>query len=272
MPDFIKAIILGIVEGVTEFLPISSTGHLIVASDLLDFQALNGTFEIFIQLGAVVAVVLYYRSRLWRQVLALREGREGWRFWLNLFIAFLPAAVLGFLFADVIQAALFNPTVVALALIVGGIVFLVVERRLPPPSGDQMELSAEADPMHWRQALGIGLAQTLALIPGMSRSGASIIGGLLVGLGRPAATEFSFFLAIPTLGLATVYSLVRSLDQLRPDDMLNLGIGAVVSGVVAWLSIGWLLRFVSRHNFVPFGVYRILAGLVILALVAARVL
>lgn len=267
MPDIIKVIILGIVEGLTEFLPISSTGHLIVASALLDFNALGGTFEIFIQFGAVVAVVLFYRAELFQQVRLIRSDRGVQRLWLGILMAFIPAAVIGFLFSDQIKAVLFNPAVVAIALIVGGIIFLIVERR----QQNVRPMTTRMEDLTFRQATLIGLAQTLALIPGVSRSGASIIGGLLVGMDRQTATRFSFFLAIPTLGLATLYDLAKSLNQVTSTDLFNLALGAVVSGIVAWLSIAWLLRFVERNSFVVFGYYRILAGIVILLLLAFSV-
>lgn len=267
MPDIIKVIILGIVEGLTEFLPISSTGHLIVASALLDFNALGGTFEIFIQFGAVVAVVLFYRAELFQQVRLIRSDRGVQRLWLGILMAFIPAAVIGFLFSDQIKAVLFNPAVVAIALIIGGIIFLIVERR----QQNLRPMTTRMEDLTFRQAILIGLAQTLALIPGVSRSGASIIGGLLVGMDRQTATRFSFFLAIPTLGLATLYDLAKSLNQVTRTDLFNLALGAVVSGIVAWLSIAWLLRFVERNSFVVFGYYRVLAGIVILLLLAFSV-
>jgi undecaprenyl-diphosphatase len=261
---WIKVIVLGIVEGLTEFLPISSTGHLIVASRLLDYNAIGGVFEIFIQLGAVVAVLIFYWGQLWSQVRSVRQDAHVQRFWLGIIVAFIPAAAIGFLFADVIDAVLFNPTVVAMALIAGGIIFLVVERPgvIPEPT------TTEVTRVTLRQALAIGLAQTLALIPGVSRSGASIVSGMLVGLDRSTATQFSFYLSIPTLGIATIYTLVRNLDSIQPDQMIQLLVGAVVAGIVAWLSIKWLLGYVARHDFRLFGYYRIIAGIVILLLVA----
>ncbi|MER2599980.1 MAG: undecaprenyl-diphosphate phosphatase [Caldilineales bacterium] len=255
-----RVILLGIVEGITEFLPISSTGHLIIASDLLDFSgSVGGTFEIFIQLGAVLAVVWYYRRDLWQQVRSVPHDRAVQRFWLNGLIAFLPAALLGLLVHDWIKARLFNPVTVALALIGGGVVLWWVERRVHRSSTTSLY---EMTP---QQALGVGLAQTLALIPGMSRSASSIIGGLLTGLDRATATAFSFYLAIPTLGLATLVDLAGSLDQLSSGDMLNLLVGTVVSFFVAWLAVGWLLRYIARNNFTSFAVYRIGFGLLVLA-------
>jgi undecaprenyl-diphosphatase len=269
MPDWLKVILLGIVEGITEFLPISSTGHLIVAAALLDFGgALGGTFEIFIQFGAVVAVVLFYRAELWQQVRSVWSDTGVQRLWLALAIAFVPAAGIGFLFGDEIKRVLFNPAVVAISLIVGGIIFLLVERSGIASRAQTHEITAITP----RKALLIGIAQVAALIPGVSRAGTSIIGGMLVGLDRSAATRFSFFLAIPTLGIATLYDLISNLDKLQGGDLFNLLLGAVVSGIVAWFAIGWLLRFVSRNSFVSFGYYRILAGAVILLLVATNVL
>jgi undecaprenyl-diphosphatase len=261
---WLKVILLGIVEGVTEFLPISSTGHLIVASRLLNYDAIGGVFEIFIQLGAVVAVLVFYWAQLWGQVRAVRRDATIRRFWLGIIIAFIPAAIIGFLLADVIDAVLFNPAVVGIALIVGGIVFLVIERPGIIPPARTSEITRVTP---W-QALTIGFAQTLALIPGVSRSGASIVGGMLVGLDRPTATQFSFYLSIPTLGAATIYTLVRNLGDIQADQWAQLAVGAVVAGVVAWLSIKWLLGYVSRNSFIAFGYYRIIAGVVILVLVA----
>ncbi len=247
LADLWRAVVLGIVEGVTEFLPISSTGHLIIASDLLAFEgSMGGTFEIFIQLGAVLAVVWYYRRDLWQQTRAVPRDRKVQRFWLNIAIAFIPAAGIGL-------------PVVAAALIVGGIVLLVIERR------DHSTGTASLYDVTPRQALGIGLAQTLALIPGASRSASSIIGGLLAGLDRPTATGFSFYLAIPTLGLATVFDLLTSLDQISAGDALNLLVGTAVSFVVSLLVISWLLRYIANHDFKIFGWYRVVLGLIVLA-------
>jgi len=266
MADLVKVIVLGIVEGLTEFLPISSTGHLIVTAALLDFgAAMGGTFEIFIQIGAVVAVIIYYRAQLLRQAAAIPKDTNVRRFWLGVVIAFIPAAVIGVLFSDTIKQVLFNPTVVAISLIVGGVVFLVVERLGVAGKATTHEITA----MTTRQAVIVGLAQTVALVPGVSRSGASIVGGMLAGLDRSTATQFSFYLAIPTLGIATLYDLAKNLNQLQSNEWVYLLVGAVVSGIVAWLTIGWLLRYVSRNSFSAFGCYRILAGIGILLLVAA---
>lgn len=271
MLDLIKVLLLGIVEGVTEFLPISSTGHLIVAAAILrpNFSdALSSTFEIFIQLGAVVAVIAYYRADLWRQVKAVPTDRQVQRFWLALFIAFIPAAGIGLVLHSTIKAVLFSPVIVAVALIAGGVVFIVLERRLK----HETHTTAVLMDVSFRQALIIGVVQTLALIPGTSRAAASIFGGMLAGLNRETATRFSFYLAIPTLGLATIVDLLLSLKDLQGGDLIYLAVGTVVSGVVAWLAVGWLLRYIARNTFIPFGYYRIAAGIIILILAAVAVI
>jgi undecaprenyl-diphosphatase len=266
--EWVKVVILGIVEGITEFLPISSTGHLIVAAALLDFQgSVGGTFEIFIQSGAVVAVILFYRAEIFQQIRTVTSDSRVQRFWLGILVAFIPAAVIGFLLKDWVKEVLFSPAVVGVSLIVGGIIFLFIERR---PA--QVSTVNEAVEITLSQALIIGIAQTMALIPGVSRSGASIIGGRLGGMNRRAATQFSFYLAIPTLGGATVYDLLTSLDQINTNEMAMLIVGTIVSGIVAWFAIGWLLRFVTNNSFVAFGYYRIVAGIIILILVAAQLL
>lgn len=260
MPELFKVIILGIVEGITEFLPISSTGHLIVVADLLNFEgSIGGTFELFIQFGAVMAVVVFYARDLLAQVRAVPRDRSVRRFWLNIVIAVIPAAIVGFLIREWVKEVLFAPFWVALALLVGGIILILVERR---DHAGGTERLFDITP---RQAAAVGVAQVIALFPGMSRSGASIVGGLLSGMDRTTATVFSFYLAIPTLGGATVLDLLLSLDEVTADDVVNLVVGALVSFLVALLAIGWLLRYVAAHNFKPFGVYRIIAGLVILA-------
>ncbi|MGQ9889711.1 MAG: undecaprenyl-diphosphate phosphatase [Aggregatilineales bacterium] len=265
MSEWLKVIILGIVQGLTEFLPISSTGHLIVASALLNFGgSLGGTFEIFIQLGTVFSVLTFYHREIWQQMRAVPSDRSAQRFWLAIAIAFVPAALIGAVFSDQIKTVLFSPLVVAAALIAGGVVFLAIERR-PVPQRETPEAAAVA----LRQAVGIGVAQMFALVPGVSRSGATIVGGLLAGLSRRAATQFSFYLAIPTLGGATLYDLWKSRDLISSDDLAMLLVGAVVSGVVGWLAVGWLLRFVANNTFVVFGYYRIAAGILIALLVLA---
>lgn len=270
MAEWIKVILLGIVQGVTEFLPISSTGHLIVTGAILNFEnSLGGTFEIFIQLGSVVAVIGFYRADLLQQVRTLRTDPNTQRLWVALLIAAIPAGIIGFLFRDWIKDVLFTPSVVALALVFGGVIFILVESRPAQPEASKTASLTEISP---RQALMIGFIQVFALIPGMSRSGSTIIGGLLAGLDRRVATAFSFYLSIPVLGGATIADLVFSLDDITGDDLLNLLLGAVVSGIVAWFAIGWLLRYVARNNFIFFGYYRIAVGIVILVLVAANII
>lgn len=274
-PEWWKVIILGIVQGITEWLPISSTGHLLIVADLLNYQgSIGGTFEIFIQLGTVLSVIAFYFSDLLRQGQALvgrgsaEQAAAARRLWLGVAIAFVPAAVVGLLFRDFIKTVLFDtPQVIASALIVGGMIFLAIE-RLPARTVTTSELG-KITPL---QALGVGVAQVFALIPGMSRSGSSIIGGLLSGLDRRTATAFSFYLSIPILGLATLVDLLGSLDLIQPADWGRLLLGAVVAMIVGYVTIGWLLRYIARNNFVAFGIYRIVVGLLIFALVFTGVL
>lgn len=264
MLDWLKVIIMGVVQGITEFLPISSTGHLIVAAALLDFnQRLDATFEIFIQIGSVVAVLAFYRTDILRQIRAVPRDTGVQRFWLAIVIACVPAVIIGFLFQDWIQSVLYSPLTVAVSLIVGGAIFLLVERR-PIPA--HTTATTAISPI---QAVAIGVAQVIALIPGVSRSGATIIGGMLAGLDRRTAAEFSFYLAIPMLGGVTLYELVSNLDTLSSGDLAYLLVGAAVAAVVSWIVIGWLLRYIAAHSFRSFGYYRILAGIIILLLVAA---
>jgi undecaprenyl-diphosphatase len=257
----LKALILGIVEGLTEFLPISSTGHLILAGDLLDFNDERGKlFEIVIQSGAILAVVWEYRARLGRVAGGLLRGEvAAQRFILNLFIAFLPLATLGLLFGKAIKAHLFNPIAVATTFILGALVILWAEKRRHRIRIDSVEDMRPGD------ALKLGIAQAFALIPGTSRSGATIIGGLLFGLSRQAATEFSFFLAIPTLGVATVYQLYKERALLSADDLGMWAVGFVSAFVSAFLCVRWLLRYISSHDFTIFAWYRIVFGVVVLA-------
>lgn len=272
MIDLIKTILLGIVEGITEFLPISSTGHLIVAAAILDFNAVNQeTFVIFIQLGAVVAVVLFYWNDLLTQVRTVRVDPRVQQLWLAVIIAFVPAAAIGVLIRGFVKSVLYTPVVVAISLIVGGIVLILLERRLEGRGTVETAETESIPTLTMRQAVVIGVAQTLALIPGVSRSASSIVGGMFAGLSRSAATRFSFYLAIPTLGLATIADLVLSLDELQPNDLVYLIIGAIVAGIVAWFAIRWLLRYIASHTFVPFGYYRIAAGIIILILAALSV-
>lgn len=255
----LKALILGVVEGLTEFLPISSTGHLILAGDLLDFNDERGKlFEIVIQSGAILAVVWEYRTRLGKVARGAFDDPAARRFLLNLFVAFLPLAILGLLFGKTIKAHLFNPIAVATSFIVGAFVILWAERRqhrIRVQSVDEMSLA---------DAFKLGIAQAFALIPGTSRSGATIIGGLLFGLSRQAATEFSFFLAIPTLGMATLYQLYKERALLSADDLGMWVVGFVSAFISAFLCVRWLLRYISSHDFTAFAWYRIAFGLIVL--------
>ncbi len=262
--DFLYALILGVIEGITEFLPISSTGHLLLASALLNFpsEKVRLTFDIFIQIGAVLAAVVYYGRDLIRQARQLPSDRNTQRFWLNVFIAFLPAAVIGLLAERQIDENLSKPLVIGIALIVGGIVFLFVERQDRTGTIHSLE---QISPIH---ALTIGIAQVFSLIPGVSRSGASIVGGLLSGLDRVAATSFSFYLFIPTLGAATLYKLYTAFrdQEIVAADLPLFTVGAGAAFVIAYLSIVWLLRYVSNHDFRAFGLYRIVVGVIIVVL------
>jgi undecaprenyl-diphosphatase len=255
----LKAAILGLVEGATEFIPVSSTGHLIVVSDwlhLVDERA--KTFDIFIQLGAILAIVWLYRARLWAAVLSVRQDPASRRFIGNLVIAFLPAAVIGFVAHDWIKERLFNPTLVAVALVVGGILILLIERWAPRPRIHEV---SEVPP---RTALGIGLAQVLSLIPGTSRSGATIMGGYALGLSRVTATEFSFFLAIPVMLAATLYDLLKSWSALTPADAPVFAVGFIVAFVSAVVVVRAFLAYVSGHSFSAFAWYRIIFGALLL--------
>lgn len=256
----VKAVILGLVEGLTEFLPISSTGHLIVVGSLLDYtDEQSKVFKIVIQLGAILAVCWAYRERLWRVLVGLPREPVQQRFALNLLIAFLPAVVIGVLLHDPIKTYLFNPITVAVALIAGGLVILYVERRVYQPRFTSI------DDISWREALKVGLAQTVAMFPGVSRAGATIIGGVIFGLSRTAATELSFFLAIPTMVAATVYDLYKNWDLLSLHDLPVFAVGFVAAFIAAILTVRALLRFVSNHSFVGFAWYRIAFGLFVLA-------
>jgi undecaprenyl-diphosphatase len=254
-----KAVILGVVEGLTEFLPISSTGHLTLISDLLNFNDEKGkVFTIVIQLGAILAVCWEYRAKIGSVLADVGSRQDANRFVLNILIAFLPAAILGLLFIKTIKQYLFHPVPVATAFIVGGLLILWAERRKHVVEVERVE------DMDWKHALKVGLMQCLALIPGTSRSGATIIGGLFFGLSRKAATEFSFFLAIPIMFAATFYDVYRSRDILQFDDVGVFMLGFVASFVSALLAVRGLLRFISHHDFTVFAWYRIGFGIVVL--------
>ncbi|MGH7594851.1 MAG: undecaprenyl-diphosphate phosphatase [bacterium] len=269
MNEILIAVVLGIVEGLTEFLPVSSTGHLILVANWLNFTgAKANAFNIFIQLGAIFAVIGYFRQRLWRVVTAVLGKpvaghpnglmpAEARRFLLAVILAFIPAAVFGLLFEDMIDA-LFNPKSVAAALIVGGVAILIIEQFRPRPKTEI------AETLTLSQALWIGIAQCAALIPGVSRSAATIMGGLLAGLTHAAAAEFSFFLSIPTLAAASLYKLLQIAPQLSADDVTIFATGFIVSMIVAWVVIAGFMAFIKRHSFRVFAWYRIVFGFVIL--------
>ncbi|WP_259754800.1 undecaprenyl-diphosphate phosphatase [Pseudomonas sp. GCEP-101] len=255
-----QAFILGVVEGLTEFLPISSTGHQIIVADLIRFGGERAeAFNIIIQLAAILAVVWEFRRKILDIVCGLPTQRNAQRFTVNLLIAFFPAVVLGVAFADYIHHYLFNPITVAVALVVGGVIMLWAERR-------QHVIQAESvDEMNWKHALKVGCCQCLALIPGTSRSGATIIGGLLFGLSRKAATEFSFFLAMPTMVGAAVYSGYKYRDIFQPADLPVFAVGFVTSFIFAMIAVRGLLKFIANHSYAAFAWYRIVFGLLILA-------
>jgi undecaprenyl-diphosphatase len=256
------AFLLGVVEGLTEFLPISSTGHLIIVSDLLGQNDEKGkVFDIVIQLGAILAVCWEFRVRIGQAFGGLAKDPVQQRFAANLFVAFLPAAIVGLAFQKAIKAHLFNPTSVACALIVGALVIFAVERWYSK-KGEARVLSVYE--MTWRDALVVGIAQVFSLIPGTSRSGATIMGGMLRGLSRNVATEFSFFLAIPIMFAATGYELVKNRAALSMDALTGIAVGFVVSFVFALIAVKALIRYVAHHDFKAFAWYRIALGAVVL--------
>jgi undecaprenyl-diphosphatase len=257
--SLLAAVVLGLVEGATEFIPVSSTGHLIVASAWLGrTDEAAKTFDIFIQLGAILAIVWLYRVRLTRALLAARQDPPSRQLLVNLVIAFLPAAIVGFLLHDWIKEHLFRVPVVAAALVLGGLAILLIERWRP------RERVAEVEHVPPGTALGIGLAQVLSLVPGTSRSGATILGGYALGLSRRAAIEFSFFLAIPVMFAATLYDLLKSLGSLTAADAPAFAVGFVVAFLSALVVVQGFLRYVSRHSFTAFAWYRIVFGVLLL--------
>ncbi len=263
MMDFwtaFQAIILGVVEGLTEFLPISSTGHQIIVADLIGFTGERAmAFNIIIQLAAILAVMWEFRGKIIDVVRGLPNQRRAQRFTGNLLLAFLPALVLGVLFADLIHEYLFNAVTVAAALVLGGVIMLWAERRQ-----HAVEVT-HVDEMRWSHALKIGFVQCLAMIPGTSRSGSTIIGGLLFGLSRTAATEFSFFLAMPTMVGAAVYSGYKYRHLFQPDDLPVFALGFVTSFIFAMIAVRGLLKFIANHSYAAFAWYRIVFGMLILA-------
>ncbi|MCL2524378.1 MAG: undecaprenyl-diphosphate phosphatase [Betaproteobacteria bacterium] len=255
----LKALILGIIEGLTEFLPISSTGHLIIAGSLLDYtDEQSKVFKIVIQLAAILAVCWHFRERIGKACGGLADDPAQQRFAGLLLVGFLPAAVLGLLFHSTIKTYLFNPLTVAGALIVGGLLILYIERKAYHPRVGSI------DDMRWPQALKVGFAQALAMFPGVSRSGATIMGGLVFGLSRKTATEFSFFLAIPTMFAATLYDVYKNWELLHLSDLPVFAVGFVASFIAAMLTVKALLRYVSNHDFALFAWYRIVFGVIVL--------
>jgi len=256
----IKSLILGIVEGLTEFLPISSTGHLILAGDLLDFNDDKAKlFSIVIQVGAIMAICWEYRAKIGTVFSGLTSDKQSQKFVLNLAIAFIPLASLGLLFGKYIKAMLFKPIPVALAFIVGAFVIIWAEKR------EHKIRIHNVDDLSMLDALKLGIAQAFALIPGTSRSGSTIIGGLLFGLSRKAATEFSFFLAIPTLIIASLYDLYKHRDLLHGDsDLASFGVGLIAAFISALFAVKGLLRYISHHDFIIFAWYRILFGVIVI--------
>lgn len=258
---YIKAALMGLVEGLTEFLPVSSTGHLILFGDAIRFTGPSASvFEVVIQMGAILAVLLVYHQRFVPLVTELRANKKTQHFLKLLVIAFIPAAVIGVLAHHAIKEYLFNPTVVALALILGGVIMIVVERLNIKAS------TQEVDQMDFRQALKIGFFQVLAMVPGVSRSASTIIGGMFSGLSRKAAAEFSFFLAVPTLTAASLYDLLKSWKDLQADDLGLILVGFITSFVFGYLVVVSFIKIIVRYGFTPFGYYRIVLGALILGM------
>ncbi len=256
----IKALLLGIVEGLTEFLPISSTGHLIVAGDLINFHDSSQVFEVAIQLGAVLAVVFEYRQRFRKVIKGIGRDKEVNRFVFNLAVAFIPAAVIGLIFSKQIKYYLFNPISVAIALVIGGFIIFLIEKyqkNRPPKVTD-------VDKMSWKDALTVGLAQILALIPGTSRSGSTIMGGMAFGLSRTVATEFSFFLSVPIMFAATFYDIYKNYQAFTTQSLGVISVGFIAAFISGLLAVRALLKFVSTNTFIPFAWYRIIFGIFIL--------
>lgn len=261
----ISALVMGVVEGLTEFIPVSSTGHLILIGDLLGFQGPPGRlFEVVIQLGAILAVCLVYFQRLWHIAVTLPTSAASRRFVIAILLAFLPAVVIGVFAHGFIKSVLFSPYVVSVALILGGIAILLIERNLPEPRHFEVEAFSP------KLALGIGFVQTLAMIPGVSRSGATILGSLLMGVERRTAAEFSFFLAIPTMAGAVVYDTYKNYSTLTSDGSLVIAIGFVAAFLAGLLVVRSLVGFVSRYGFTPFGWYRIAVGATMLVILSLR--
>lgn len=265
LADLFKAIFLGIVEGLTEFIPVSSTAHLLIVSHLIDFQSIkNNLFEIVIQIGAIFAVCIIYRKKILEVIFNLHQKKQQ-KFSLNLALAFLPSLIVGGLFHDIIKQVFFSTISISISLIIGGIIMIIVDHK---PRMLRDEEITKIDNITTFKAFYIGLFQCLSMIPGTSRSGATIIGGLLLKLDRKTATEFSFFLAIPTIFAATVYDLYKNISTLTFSNIEFILIGTLSAFLSAILVIKWFISFVSKNNFVPFGIYRIVAGIIILFFIA----
>ncbi|MCC7300121.1 MAG: undecaprenyl-diphosphate phosphatase [Verrucomicrobia bacterium] len=260
---FLKTLLLGLIEGITEFLPISSTGHMILADEFIrlsENQAFTAAFEVFIQSGAILAVVVLFRRELWPFAGTKAEQQNKWLLWAKILVAFIPAAIAGLLFHGFIQEYLFNPVTVAATLIFYGIVLILFERRHRAKPNALHSIND----LTFRTAFFIGTIQCLALIPGTSRSTATILGGLVLGLNRTLAAEFSFFLAIPTIAAASLFQLLESEIAFSTTEYLMLGLGFAVSFVVAAIVIKWLMRYLRKHSLIPFGWYRIVLGVIVL--------
>jgi len=258
-----KALIMGIVEGLTEFLPISSTGHMIIVGDFIDFKggSFHTMFEIVIQLGAILAVVYYYRHKIIDSLKHIRPGDRGFELWFKILIAFLPAAVIGILINDIIGKYLFSSFTVAIALIIGGFLMILAENYFGRSGLDDMDKTDS------KQAFTIGIGQCLALIPGMSRSASTIMGGMAAGLSVKAAAEFSFFLAIPTMIAASAYTLFKGYSGMNRVEWQALGIGFIVSFIVALLAVDRFLSFLKKHSLKSFAYYRIVFGVIMIVLI-----
>ncbi len=258
LSTFIKAIILGIIEGLTEFIPVSSTAHLLISSYLIEFESVrNNVFEIAIQIGAIFAICVIYRNKIFDTILKINQPKAQ-KFSLNLFLAFIPSVILGVAFHEYIKSHFFSNFSIALALIFGGLIMIFVERM---KHSDKVN---NIDKINYRTSIIIGICQCLAMIPGVSRSGATIIGGMCCGLDRKSATEFSFFLAIPTISSACIYDIYKNFSQLSFNDFELIAVGCVSSFISAIFVINWFIKFVSKYSFIGFGFYRILLGFLVL--------
>lgn len=255
MDNTLIAALLGLLEGLTEFIPVSSTGHLLLAGHFLGFQSAGKTFEVVIQLGAVLAILTVYAGKLWRVASTMHSDPASGRFVASVLLAFLPAVVIGVLAHDIIKTVLFEtPLLIAVMLILGGVVLLFVDRMAPPP------VHEDATALPLRKALAIGFIQCLAMIPGVSRSGATIVGALMLGVGKRAAAEFSFFLSMPTMAGAFAYDIYKTRDMLDFGAWWDIAVGFAVAFVTAVLVVRWVLDFVARHGFAVFGWWRIIVG------------